>query len=561
MNFPWLVLGVVGTVALAGAFGRLTRQWHVAAVASSAGIMLLQHFYFHYTSDDAYISYRYARNLSNGAGPVWNPGDHVEGYTNFLWVGILAGLHKLGADIITSGRWLGYALAVVTAAGTYAVTRELLPGTPGRIAGFLACVLLAASGAWSMWAMAGLEAPLFASLSLAAILLHLRERPRLGGAAGWPPASGPVWAFVALARADGILLVGVSALFKLGDAFVRVRHAPRADRRKVAGKALVQVLAWAALFAVIYVPYFVWRYNYYGWLFPNTYYAKVGSGFDQTDRGVKYVLDFLQESGGWLLLLLPLAIAESAVRRTAAAYVLALAGAWFAYTAYVGGDSLLRFRFLAPVLPLYYSVMAVTAVAVATRLRSAMPRRRFAAEAIASAAVLASVAVTLHPQAVDAIDTRGERRAVDYRVQSAHWMQKELPRDTTVALIPVGAFGYESQLTIIDMLGITDETIAHRKLKIGSLAAGHEKYDSEYVLDLEPDIILLFDGLTNDPLGEDAYVRLSGVLIPAAIDIVSNDRLFEEYERRAGQLGDKWLNLLARKDASAVLAKTEQAPP
>ena len=130
-----------------------------------------------------------------------------------------------------------------------------------------------------------------------------------------------------------------------------------------------------ALFAVIFVPYFVWRYDYYDWFFPNTYYAKVGDGFDQLDRGVKYILAFLQESGGWLLLLLPLAIAESAVRRTAAAYVLALTGVWFAYTAYVGGDSLLRYRFLAPVLPLYYSVMAVTAVAVATRLRSALPRQ------------------------------------------------------------------------------------------------------------------------------------------------------------------------------------------
>ncbi|MBI5290004.1 MAG: hypothetical protein HY873_13605, partial [Chloroflexi bacterium] len=95
MNFPWLVLGVVGAAALAGGVGRFTRQWHIAAIGASAGILLLQHFYFHYTSDDAFISYRYARNLGDGVGPVWNRGEHVEGYTNFLWVGILAGLHKL----------------------------------------------------------------------------------------------------------------------------------------------------------------------------------------------------------------------------------------------------------------------------------------------------------------------------------------------------------------------------------------------------------------------------------------------------------------------------------
>lgn len=559
MNFPWLVLGVVGTVALAGGFGRFTKQWHIAAVGAAAAIMLLQHFYFHYTSDDAYISYRYALNLSQGHGPVWNQGEQVEGYTNFLWMGILAGSHKAGADIVLTGRWLGYGLAVAAAAGTYAVTRELLPGDPGRIAGFLACVLLAASGAWSMWATAGLEAPLFASLTLAGILLHLRERPR-GSLGGWPPYSALVWAFVAMARADGVLFVAVSGIFKLGDAVVRTRHAKPGERRVVMLRAIGHVALWVALFAALYAPYFVWRYNYYDWFFPNTYYAKVGDGLDQLDRGVKYVLGFLQESGGWLLLLLPLAIAESAVRRTAAAYVLVLTGVWFGYTAWVGGDSLLRYRFLAPVLPLYYSVMAVTAVAVATRLRSAMPRQRLAAAGIASLAVLAAVAVTIHPQAVDAIDTRGEREAVEERVEVGRWMRDELPSDTVVALIPVGAFGYESRLPVIDMLGITNEAIAHRELDLGSLAAGHEKYDSDYVLDQQPDIILLFDGLTDEPVTVAGYGRLTNVFIPAAIDMVTNDRLFDEYQRRIVRVEGKWLNLLVRDDASALLAMTDPAP-
>jgi len=559
MTFPLLVLGVVGTVALAGLFARATRQWHIAAVAASAAIVLLQHFYFQYTSDDAYISYRYARNFSDGIGLVWNEGDRVEGYTNFLWVVMLSGAHKLGADIVVSGRWMGYALAVIASLGTYAVTRDLIPAAPGRIAGFLACVLLAASGAWSLWATAGLEAPLFAVLTLAGVLLHLRERPHAAGP-GWPPFSAVAWALVGMARADGVLLFAVSGVFKVGDAVVRSRRAAPSERREVAIRAAVHLVAWVALFAAIYLPYFFWRYAYYDWFFPNTYYAKVGDDWKQLDRGVKYVLDFLQESGGWFLLLLPLAIAESAVRRWSAAYVLALVGAWFGYTAWVGGDSLLRFRFVAPILPLYYSVMAVTAVAVVTRLRSALPRQRVATEAIASVAVLAAVAVTLHPQVVDAIDTRGERRAVDDRIAVGRWLRDTFPSDTTVAVIPVGAIGYESRIFVIDMLGITDEHIAHRDLPVGSLAAGHEKYDSDYVLDLEPDIIILFDGLTAVPLGEAAYGKLSGVFIPAAGDMANNDRLFREYDRRVAQLEGKWLNVLVRKDASDVLAQTLQAP-
>jgi hypothetical protein len=204
--------------------------------------------------------------------------------------------------------------------------------------------------------------------------------------------------------------------------------------------------------------------------------------------------------------------------------------------------------------------MAVTAVAVATRLRSALPRRRITAEAIASIGVLAAVAVTLHPQSVDAIDTRNERRAVDDRVVVGRWMRDTFDPEIRIAVIPVGALGYESEVYIIDMLGITDEHIAHRDLNIGSLAAGHEKYDSDYVLDLEPDIILLFDSLTNDPLGEAPYARLTGSLIPAAADMAANDRLLEEYVRRAAQVEDRWINLLVRKDARDALRATEPAP-
>ena len=34
--------------------------------------------------DDAFISFRYAKNLSEGSGLVYNPNEFVEGYTNFL---------------------------------------------------------------------------------------------------------------------------------------------------------------------------------------------------------------------------------------------------------------------------------------------------------------------------------------------------------------------------------------------------------------------------------------------------------------------------------------------
>src|SRR3989442_1472314 len=45
----------------------------------------------YFLGDDSFISFRYARHLAAGRGLVWNPGERVEGYTNFLWVILMAG--------------------------------------------------------------------------------------------------------------------------------------------------------------------------------------------------------------------------------------------------------------------------------------------------------------------------------------------------------------------------------------------------------------------------------------------------------------------------------------
>ena len=49
-----------------------------------------------FVCDDAFIAFRYARNLADGHGLVFNRGERVEGFTDFLWVLELAGLWRLG---------------------------------------------------------------------------------------------------------------------------------------------------------------------------------------------------------------------------------------------------------------------------------------------------------------------------------------------------------------------------------------------------------------------------------------------------------------------------------
>ena len=556
MNFPWLVLGALGAAAISGATARLTRRYAAAAIAGSAAILLLHSsLYFHYTSDDAYISYRYARNLSDGLGLVWNPGQHVEGYSNFLWVVMIAGLDKVGADIVLSGRWLGFALAVGAAGGAYYLATRVVDGAAGRIAGLVAALLLASSGTWALWASAGLEPPLFAVLILAAVALHLHERdhPSFGG-------SGAVWALAVMARPDALVLVGVSAAFKLGDAIMRV---PTGDGQlRPIARELAAFLLWSAAFAAVFAPYFAWRYTTYGWLYPNTYYAKVGLGLTQYDRGLRYVAAFLEESGGWLLLVVPFAIAFTSERRAIALYLFALLAAWMTYIVYIGGDSLLRFRFFAPVMPLFYALVVASIAAIVEAIDAGNALKRWRAQATVGLVAAAALIFTLHPSAADSNLIVGERHAVADRVEIGRWLHANLPDTTTVAAVPVGAFAYESRLTVIDMLGISDEHIAHRDVDLGEFPAGHEKYDSEYVLDQHPDIIILFDDLSTSPRTSTDYEGLKSSFIPAVIDMLKSQRLAREYTRRAAMLRDgKWLNVYVRLGSAPVLTRTEAAPP
>jgi len=53
-----------------------------------------------YLADDAGISLGYARNLAEGRGAVFQPGDApVEGFSNPLWTGLLALAHAIGAPL------------------------------------------------------------------------------------------------------------------------------------------------------------------------------------------------------------------------------------------------------------------------------------------------------------------------------------------------------------------------------------------------------------------------------------------------------------------------------
>ena len=75
MEFPLLVAAIIAIAAATTLIARVTKQYFAVAIAGSTLILLLHGWqYFDYTSDDAYISYRYARNLADWRRARLEPG-------------------------------------------------------------------------------------------------------------------------------------------------------------------------------------------------------------------------------------------------------------------------------------------------------------------------------------------------------------------------------------------------------------------------------------------------------------------------------------------------------
>jgi arabinofuranosyltransferase len=306
----------------------LGMPWPMAlALAASLAILLLHASLYRFLTDDSYISFRYARNLAHGFGLVFNPGyERVEGYSNFLWVMVLAGLDRLGVVPERAANPLSLMMTIALWIVVVAFARRRAPA--GREWVVLVPALgLALTRSVAVWSTSGLETRCFELLVVAGLLrlvdeLEAIDQHRLSrSVACW------LLALAAWTRPDGLLVAGCAFLVA---AVWLVRR--RADLMGFAVRQLP--------FAGLVVGHLVFRRLYYGDWLPNTYYAKVG-GHLWWSSGFRYLTAFVIEYG--LLLWIPLLVAGIAMHRDrrAALFPMLVAGVVLPHVLYItaiGGD-------------------------------------------------------------------------------------------------------------------------------------------------------------------------------------------------------------------------------
>ncbi len=464
-----------------GAAGASAPWLPVAGVAAAAVALLFAHawrYRLHF-ADDAFISLRYAQRLLAGRGLTWTDGEAVEGYSNLLWTLLCAAGGALGFELPDAARALGAlcGAAAVILLVVHARPRSAAPAELGPA--LLPAFGLAGSASLAAWIPGGLEAPLVAALVAWAAALALPRARHLRGAQAAPRVGGGAWVGVPLAllcwaRPDGALFAAGFAAGLLGAA--RFRR-----------EALHEAARWLWLPALAVLLQQAFRLGYYGELWPNTATAKLSFSLARMQQGARYVAAGLAAHAGLALpalALWPLALRRSA-RETAAALLLTPAALWCAYVAVIGGDGFPAYRHLAPAVVLLAFLLSEGLRAAAEA--SARGGRRAALAAAAGLVLLAVLQLRAAENQRVLRDTWTRDAEVVGRLLGRAFAEAQ----PLLAVDPAGAVPFYSALPALDMLGLTDRTLAAQPpADLGRGWLGHELGNGAYVLAREPDLVL-----------------------------------------------------------------------
>ena len=224
-------------------------------------------FYFPRTVDDLFISLRYAQHLATGQGCVYNPGEHVEGFSSPLWLLLQAGTIAAGLDGVTGTKLLSL-LSLVAFGWCAERFPRVIFGT-GRLCASLGVLSLAANSYVMAWGWLGLETPLYLCLLLAfPLALH------------WYQDHGALRALV-----TGVLLgVALGAVRPEAPLFVGLLSASAfAATWRAAGDgggARRRTAFAASLVAVCLTLLALARFMYFDRWLPHTFDAKQGGGLE-----------------------------------------------------------------------------------------------------------------------------------------------------------------------------------------------------------------------------------------------------------------------------------------
>jgi arabinofuranosyltransferase len=226
-----------------------------------------------WVNDDAYTTFRTIDNFINGYGLRWNVIERVQAYTNPLWMFVLSGFYFFTREIYFTSLIVSILMSVLT---VYLVVFKI---AKSAFSALLAVVILISSKAFLEYSASGLENPLTNLLIVLFFMVYLK-----------------IYLEQTIHKRQTIFLLA----FIVGLAIFN-----RMDNILIFMPALVLIWwenrSWknTALMIAGFIPFILWELFsliYYGFLFPNTAYAKLGGAIPHYKlalQGIVYLVESL----------------------------------------------------------------------------------------------------------------------------------------------------------------------------------------------------------------------------------------------------------------------------
>ena len=428
--------------------------WEEAGTASHPG----------YPLDDSWIHAQIARNLVNGDGFAFNPGEPVAGSTAPLWTLVFSFLSLLPLDTVWAVKGFGVFALFVT--GLLTARLAMQSGLDREYAGAAALfVVMTPRLVWG--AISGMEVTLYAALSTGAIVCHLasRERPT------YPETI--LFALASLARPECLILFPIAAALRIVSS----------DNR---AEVVRTYIPQAAVFALTLSPAIAFNVATIGSPFPNTFHAKVGpygllgaianADLDRIAKTTLYypllqLWDFVAFSAGnnlLITLLAGLALVKALRHRSApTGWLIPVAIVAFplirGMVAPFKGPTFQNGRYAAHFVPII-TVLGVTGLAALLKGRASTNK----AWAIVIFVILLSQQAGWIPHQARSY-ARDVAAINEVHVEMGRWLSENTTEDAVVATHDIGAIRYFSDRRVIDTIGlVTPEVLDYLKPRVAA---------------------------------------------------------------------------------------------
>jgi hypothetical protein len=461
------------------------------------------------TVDDAYITFRYARNLLAGEGLVYNPGEAVLGTTSPLYAVTMAGIGLATGGSQAPFPVLAWLLNTIADGLTCWMIIRFAERLGHRNAG-LAAAFVWAVAPWSVtFAIGGMETSILIALLTATLYMFVSSRPI---------TAALLASLCLLTRPDSLLLVGLLVLERLRQALPECRI-----NRKQVRLSMREIAAFAA-------PLLLWTLVAtlaYGNPLPHSITAKVAAYLLPPEAGLvrllqHYATPFVahQTFGLWWiavgLVLYPALhiIGSFGILRQRVSTWPVFAYPWIYFMVFAIANPLLFRWYLVPPLPMYILGIIMGVAQLARLLKARHLITAFAAMCVALSLNSWSLRPD-HGPSRPAPEMAYIQLELIYE-QVAASLQDVIQPGQVVAAGDIGALGYMTNARILDTVGlISPEATAYYPLPESDYEINYA-IPTRMITELKPDFLVMLEvygrhTLLRDPEFQNAYALLEEI--------------------------------------------------